>query len=232
VDAELFLDLYKQLEQTLKGRNSYYNSRYESPVIRFQNSSEGKAWRDELDTIRDIRNLLTHAPKVNGKYPVEPSEEIGAALQEILRSVEEPKKAIEYATWAEKILVTTPNSEVVPLMRMMELRGFSHVPVVKGEEVTGVFSTSTVFSYLIKNSYTMADDMKVSAFGDLLKINNHSTEFFDFASRDALYSEILEMFDTNYKKREKRLAIIFITRNGRRNEKLEGLITPWDVLGK
>lgn len=232
MDADLFLDLYKNLEQTLKGRGSYYNARYESPVIRFQNSSEGKPYREELDTIRDIRNLLTHAPKVDGKYPVEPSDEIGAVLQEIVRKAEQPRKAIEFATWADKILTTTRDSEVTPLMRMMELRGYSHVPVVNGDQIIGVFSKTTVFTYLIKNAYEFPPKMVINDFGDLLKLSNHSNEYYEFAPKDALYTEILERFDSNYRKRQKRLVIIFITENGKSNEKLQGLITPWDILGK
>ena len=132
MDPEVFLDLYNNLETKLKGRGSYYNDRYESPIIRFSNSSEGKEYREELSTIRDIRNLLVHSPLVNGKYPVEPSDEIGAVLEEILEKVEQPKKAMNYATWADKIQKTRLDEEAYPVMRMMELRGFSHVPVVEG----------------------------------------------------------------------------------------------------
>ncbi len=65
--VDIFLDLYNTLEQTLKGKSRYYNNRYESPIVRFQNSSDGKVYRDELESIRDIRNLLVHNPLIGGK---------------------------------------------------------------------------------------------------------------------------------------------------------------------
>ena len=233
MDPEVFLDLYNNLETKLKGRGSYYNDRYESPIIRFSNSSEGKPYREELSTIRDIRNLLVHSPLVNGKYPVEPSDEIGAVLEEILEKVEQPKKAMNYATWADKIQKTRLDEEAYPVMRMMELRGFSHVPVVEGEKMIGVFSKSTVFSFHIRNNMpALQRGMRIKEFGNLLDIENHSNEYFEFAPKDALYTDILELFNTNYKKRQKRLAIVFLTETGNSQEKLLGLITPWDVLGK
>ncbi len=218
MDPEVFLDLYNNLETKLKGRGSYYNDRYESPIIRFSNSSEGKPYREELSTIRDIRNLLVHSPLVNGKYPVEPSDEIGAVLEEILEKVEQPKKAMNYATWADKIQKTRLDEEAYP---------------VDGEKMLGVFSKSTVFSFHIRNNMpALQRGMRIKEFGNLLDIENHSNEYFEFAPKDALYTDILELFNTNYKKRQKRLAIVFLTETGNSQEKLLGLITPWDVLGK
>jgi CBS domain-containing protein len=118
-------------------------------------------------------------------------------------------------------------------MRIMELRGFSHVPVVDGEKMLGVFSKSTVFSFHIRNNMpALQRGMRIREFGNLLDIENHSNEYFEFAPKDALYTDILELFNTNYKKRQKRLAIVFLTETGNSQEKLLGLITPWDVLGK
>ena len=74
--------------------------------------------------------------------------------------------------------------------------------------------------------------MEINDFGDLLKLSNHSNEYYEFAPKDALYTEILERFDSNYGKRQKRLVLVFITENGKSTEKLQGLITPWDILGK
>jgi hypothetical protein len=227
-----FLDLYNKLEQLLKGRGSYYNDRYESPVLRYQNSAEGKRYREEIETIRAVRNLLVHVPLMDGTNPVTPSPSLNEKLREIVNSVQNSKTAIDLSTWAEHLITATLDSNVYDVMRTMESKGFSHVPVMNHDRMMGVFSKGTFFTYTISKGFTsLSPDITLAAMRDLLPVRNHSSEYYEFAAEDTSKEEIVQRFDVSYKRNRSRLAAIFVTRDGNPNQELLGMITPWDVLG-
>lgn len=227
-----FLDLYNTLEQALKGKGSYYNDRYESPVLRYQNSAEGKRFREEIETIRDVRNLLVHAPLMDGTNPVTPSPSLVAKLREIVNAVENSKTAIDLSTWAEHLITATLESNVFEVMRTMESKGLSHVPVMNNGRMMGVFSKGTFFTYAIsKGCNNLSPDTTLAAMRDLLPVRNHSSEYYEFTAEDTSKEEIIQRFDVSYKRNRSRLAAVFVTKDGNPNQDLLGIITPWDVLG-
>lgn len=225
-----FLNLYKQLEQVLKSKYEQEGGRYESPVVRFENSQEGRYYKEELNTIREIRNLLQHLPMVDGQYPVEPSAEVLDSLKEIIQNVTHPIKALDFAVQGEHIYKASMNSNLKQVTAVMSEHGYSHVPVFEGNNMFGVLSVSSVFDCLArKGSDFFTEDTKVGDLREFLPFEDHQHEFFMFTPRDALLYDVREMFETTYQ-HSKRLVIVFITENGRKTERLLGLISPWNVL--
>ncbi len=226
---EIFLDLYRNLEQLVKG--NYAGRKFESPIINFSNSQQGKPYKEELNAIREIRNLLVHLPMIDGTYPIEPSDEIGAALQEVIESIEHPLKAMDFAVKIENIMKTKPEDNAFQIMTRMEENGYSHVPVVMNGKLDGVFSKSTVFSWLINHgNKDIHKEMLIQDFEVFTRINSPHSEYYEFAARNALYIQVRELFEKTYQRKSRRLAAMFITENGHENERLLGMITPWDVL--
>ncbi len=229
MEPEIFLDLFRNLEQLVKEK--YSGRKYESPIINFSNSREGKPYKDELNTIREIRNLLVHLPMIDGNYPVKPSNEIGAVLEEIIEKIEHPLQAMDFAVKMENIMKTRPEDNAFSIMYKMEENGYTHVPIVRGGILSGVFSKSAVFSYLIKHGNKDIDkNMLIRDFSDFTVINSPHGEYYEFAAKDALYFEVRDMFERTYQRKSRRLAVMFITENGHENERLLGMITPWNVL--
>ena len=60
--------------------------------------------RDKLDVCREIRNLLTHNPNLNGEPIVEPSQSVVEAMKEVLEFVKRPPLAMEFATKGEQVM--------------------------------------------------------------------------------------------------------------------------------
>ena len=168
---------------------------------------------------------------INGNYPLEPSEEIVAKLQEIIEKIEHPLLALDFAVRSDSIMKARLEDSVFSVMSRMENNGYTHVPIISDGKLFGVFSKSTIFSYLITHGLTkIRDDMQINAFFDFLPIEKHRGEYYDFAAKDALYIEVREMFENTYQRKSRRLMVVFITENGNPNERLFGMITPWDVL--
>lgn len=229
-NADEFLNQYRLLEEELCRKYNFDEKTFGSPVVRFINDKEGRQFRDKLNLCREIRNLLSHHSEVEGEPIVEPSTAMINFLKEVTDYVRRPPLALDFATLYDDIMKTNPAQKAQVVMRKMERLGFSHVPVISEGEFVGVFSVSTVFTYIIsKNMTSLNDDMTIGDFSELLPVEKHSSEKFQFVGKDATLFEVKQAFE-NKTQRNKRLAVIFITDNGSIGGRILGMLTPWDIL--
>lgn len=143
-----------------------------------------------------------------------------------------PKKAIDIAVRREFIYTTSLDANAIDVMAEMNEKTYTHVPVMEKDTMIGVFSENTVLAYLVhhKDAIIMKDT-KVSEFKEFIGLDSHKSEYFEFVPRNALLVEIETLFQEGLRER-KRIAVVYITENGKRDEKLLGMITAWDVAGK
>lgn len=230
--VEEFLDLYKKLEQLLKMYYANDRGKYESVVVRFENSHECRDHKNELTAIREIRNLLQHNPKVGGRYIVEPSDEIMNGLREVIRLIENPRLAIDFGIKERHIYKATLKSGMMKVLRVMNERGYSHIPVMDNGVLFGVISSYTLFEFITEQGMQiLTEETPINAMRDYLPINRHKQEFFLFMSRQATFKDADEAFERRDSK-GRRLSAIFITENGRPEEHILAMLTPWSVVGK
>ncbi|MGN1458393.1 MAG: CBS domain-containing protein [Acutalibacteraceae bacterium] len=229
-NADEFLNQYRILEEELCRKYNFDEKTFGSPVVRFINDKESVQFRDKLNLCREIRNLLSHHSEFEGEPIIEPSTAMINFLKEVTDYVRRPPLALNFATLYDDIMKTNPSQKAQVVMRKMERLGFSHVPVISEGEFVGVFSVSTVFTYIIsKNMTSLNDDMTIGDFAELLPVERHSSEKFQFVGKDATLFEVKQAFE-NKTQRNKRLAVIFITDNGSKGGRILGMLTPWDIL--
>ena len=118
-------------------------------------------------------------------------------------------------------------------MLKMKENVYTHIPVLDNKVVIGVFSEKFFLGALTE--VEIIYDKFTTRFNDefIFKhclIDNHVTEVFEFVSKNTYLEDVKEMFKKSFSQ-HKRLSLIFITEHGRKDEKLLGIITPWDVLG-
>lgn len=227
-NSELFLDLYKQLEDELE--NKYRNSRrkYSSVVIEYLRDDESTTMRNELDICREIRNILTHNANLEGVPIIEPSEPIIRALESILEYVRRPPLALDYATKGDQVMKAHLNQRVLRLMEVMDKNGFSHVPVMKEGQFCGVFSLGSVFMFILRGGKNITKETTLLDMGTQLKLEEHPENYI-FLPKTVSYMAARNKF-IKPAGRGKRISVIFITETGDHNERLLGMLTPWDVL--
>lgn len=226
-----FLELYRSVEDSLEIKYSGKKRRYNSVVFEYINDEESKPIRDNLDTCREIRNLLTHNAKIGGENIIEPSRALCDSLRNILDFINKPSLALDVATKSGQILRANPEQFALKIMKIMERNGFSHVPIMENGNVSGVFSLGAVFSYILHNDkHSILDDTTIGDLYDHLPIEKH-IENYKFASKTLTCFDARRIFE-QVNGKNKRISVIFITANGNKNEKLLGMITPWDVLGE
>ena len=228
---ERFLDLYKQLEDELEDKYRNARRHYSSVVFEFIRDEDSAPVRDQLETCREIRNLLTHSANLGGEPIVEPSAPVVAAMEEVLNFVRKPPLALDYATKWDQVMKAHLHQKVLRLMEVMDKNGYSHIPVLNDGEFCGVFSVGSVFQYILRTGGKgIKPETTVAELGRHIQVDAHM-ENYDFVPKDATYLSVRRKF-VKVRGTNKRISVIFITENGKPGERVLGMLTPWDVLGE
>ena len=231
-DSDKFIDLYNQLDAYM--RNALKEDRYldHSRLLR-EMSTRNSVFLDYLQyllTFADIRNMLIHNPYKKDADPLFTlNGYIVKRYAEIIDMLLNPPKAISIAVPGAAIFTATLDTPALKLMETMTKKNYTHVPILKDRSMIGVFSENTLLSYLVANHEGLIlEDAKISDFKDFIKFEDHMNEYFEFVSRNTLLSVVEEIFHKGMKNK-KRIAVVYITHDGKSAEKILGMITPWDI---
>lgn len=187
----------------------------------------------DLKAFADLRNAIVHNPDARVADPIaEPHDYVIQKYKEIMEEVMDPPLALDtIAIKIRDIFTTTMEANALNVMKEMNRNSYTHVPVLHDGSLLGVFSENTIFSYLVKNNgATSLKEISIGDFMELIPIDKHTSEYFEFAPKTSLVVDIEARFQAGLDN-NKRLQIVFITETGKPTEKLLGLITPWDLAG-
>ncbi|MBP3388831.1 MAG: hypothetical protein J6K98_03040 [Clostridia bacterium] len=227
--TEEFLDLYRRLE--VAAGNIMGSNGRGSPVFRLEKHPDFTAFGEQLDCIREVRNFLSHEPKVGGEYAIHPSENMVETLRTSLERVENPPRVSDRMTPVKSMLTATRDTAVLPLMTEMEQRHISHVPILQNKRVDSVFSVSTVFQAALGGMRSLDTNTRVENFARWLPIDRHMGQDFRFVEPDMLLRDARNLFDKAYS-RNRKLKLLLVTENARPDRPLLGVLSPYDLLNQ
>lgn len=228
-NTEIFLDKYKQLENI--AILEYKLPTDGSAVAKLEKKSEFKNIRYELNYCREVRNLLQHNQRLDEEFPVEPSAKMIELLDSVINRIKNPLRCCDIAIPYNNLLWKSMDDMVMPVIRVMNDRNISHVPILKDRRVVGDFSDNCVFPYLLGDKNCQIDD--TTRFRDLegyLGLNAHPSEVFKFIKYNEKVSFAESLYEAANQQHE-RIGLIFLTENGRQEERLLGILTSWLILG-
>ncbi len=225
--ANEFLDKYNRLENLTEEK--FDCGRY-SPLIFLANTREFGKYATELNYCREVRNVISHNPRLDGSYIVEPSAKMLEFLDFMLNELEHPKRCLQIAVRIERVLTASPQTRVLPVMREMFEKGFSHVPVLSEGRVAGVFSANAVFKAVMrKNRIKISEETVFDDLKELISLDDDVFGSYAFVPKHAKLFDVRLLF--RRRGDNSKLRMIFLTDNGRRDERLLAILTPWDILG-
>lgn len=230
-NAEEFLDLYKQLETAavrVVGKDGRGSS-----IVRLAKHPRFSDHQNELDCCREIRNLLSHEVRIDGDFAVCPSDRAIAFLRQMLSRIEQPPLAISRAALRNRLLVAQPEDSVLALAHQMQARSISHVPLLSDGMVTGVFSENVIFEAMLHRRHVqITEETPLSVFADFLALTRTLGKTYQFLPESATLDEASELFSQSAHRKEPKLKLLFLTKSGRTDEPLLGLLSPYDVLDR
>lgn len=229
-NGDKFLELYRQLER--EGKRVYFPEAADKENIigRLMGVPQLQPFKDDIDYCRVVRNFLVHNPKVNGEYAVIPSDKLIDFMQHCVDIIKSPMKAIDYAIKINNMYTAALSSKVLDVIRHMRTNGFTHVPVMENNRLIGVFSANVLFGYLSDARFEdITLNAKMEQFVDHLALQNHTNEYFIFMPKNITLYEVSRRFKIDAKTM-KQLCAVFLTENGRSDEKVLAMLTPYSIL--
>lgn len=228
--SELFLQKYRMLEGLLEKRYEGRRLSSSSVVIEYIRDGDSAPVRVDLDLLREIRNILSHNAGSDGQSVVEPSQEMLDRLDGVIEYVRRPRLAADFGTPAGRILCAHMNERIYQVMRAMQNNGYSHVPIMEGGGIIGVFSIKSLFDYLAEHGLgSLNEDSRISALRDKVALEHRTGERYMFVAADATITAVRSAFDARGS-RNGRLSAVFVTQTGKPQDGLVCMLTPWDVL--
>lgn len=228
-NSDSFINVYKQLEDALEARYRAQGHNPTSVVYQYIGENESAPFRETLDLCRQVRNLITHSANIGDKPPVEPSDGLLEQLRAIVSYVTRPPLAVSRATPFSRLLRATENDRLIWLMKRMDEKGFSHVPVMRGNEIIGVFSSTTPFTMAMESYPKIDESIRIRNIMPLIDVQRHNAERFVFTDPKTTVAQASAYF-VRTSRADKRVAALFITENGNMCAPLLGMVTPWDLM--
>lgn len=224
--ADEFLDLYRQLESHIKESFPQAGS---SAVSWLSRRKEFRHLSGELDYCREVRNLLSHREKIDGRYAVEPSESMLDTLRATIEKITNPARAHHIMVSRNKVVAKTMDDLVRPVMSIMLKEKFSRVPLLDDGRVVGVFSETALLTCMVDQQIVGIDDsVRFRQLEKYLPLEAHTSESFRFVPRDMYVSELADLFEAADRV-EDRIGMVFVTQSGKSSERLLGIVTAWDI---
>lgn len=229
-NGDRFLELYRQLER--EGKRVYFPDAKDNENIvgRLMAVPQLKSLKDDLDYCRVVRNFLVHNPKVKGEYAVTPSDKLVEFMQQCVDQIRDPARAMDYAIKRRNMYTAALSSLLVDVTRHMYKNGFTHVPIIEDNKLIGVFSANVLYGYIAVGGLSeITREARIEQFIEHIALHNHTNEYFTFMRSDATLYEVSKLFKID-KRSMKQLCAVFFTENGRSDENVEGMMTPYSLL--
>lgn len=232
-NSEQFIEKYKELENIAVSKYGNVIDNKHGAVAQLEEMPLFYSIKSELKYIRELRNFFQHNKKIADDYPVQATDNLLLLIDSIIDKVKNPEMVYNKSIKFSNICYAGKDDLIYDYMLKMKENVYTHIPILDNKVVIGVFSENSLLGALTEEEIIY--DKFTTRFNDELifkhcLIDNHVTEVFEFVSKNTYLEDVKEMFKKSFSQ-HKRLSLIFITEHGRKDEKLLGIITPWDVLG-
>lgn len=180
----------------------------------------------EFDLFRYTRNTLAHN-SIDGHYPFAVSESCLNLITNLLKSVK--TKAYSLAKKRKKIRCVSQENTLNDAIRLMSRYHYSYLPVLNKKDcVEGIISSDDIIDFVSCDKIKLFEE-PISRHIEAFNVREDESTFYISISQDMDLYQLKNLL-TGYNKKERKLGIVFVTKNGKMNEPLLGLLTPWDIL--
>ncbi len=227
-NTDLFLDKYKQLESAV--RSAYNLDDRDSISYYLSNSEKYRKYKEDIRYCQDVRNLLSHKKKINGSYAVEPSQAMIDFISMLIKKVKNRPRCCDVQVGFRDVFWQSPDGNVKQTIMTMRQHQYTQVPILKNGIVTGVFDENSVFNYLAHSEQnSVSDELTFADISCFTSLEEREENQFIFFKNKGYVDELEDEFERAFR-HGKRISMAFITANGKADEKLLGIITPWDII--
>ncbi len=227
-NSQIYIEKYKRLEAVV--RRVYRLPKKDSISYFLKHQKQFSKYYDDISYCQEVRNFMQHREKVNNRFAIEPNDAMLAFIDQLIQKIENRPKCRDICIKLRNIERRTLSDSVRETIKVMRRMVYTHIPIFENGVLVGVFDENSLFNYVAENEIVdVDDDLTFADIREYLSLQGREMEEFLFV-RASMYVEDLEKEIQRYFNQNKRVGIAFLTANGRENEPILGMVTPWDIL--
>lgn len=226
-NAERYIEKYKELERTV--RRVYKLPREKSISYYLKEQTPFGKYREQITCCQEVRNFLQHEQKIGGDFAVQPSEQMIAFVDDLIRQLNARPTCRQLATPFGKLYWQNPESRLTTAIRAMNQKGYALIPILSDKRVVGVLNGRRVLAYLADHG-APGDDLRLGEIAEYTALERYPRERFLFVPQSLRAEELAARFESEFKG-GRLVAAAFLTANGKPEETITGMLTPWSLLG-
>lgn len=233
--AERFLVAFNAIEQSLKEQLDLKRHFSFARMIEFGRKKHPLIEKYEVDLKKfaELRNVIVHERVSPGFIIAEPHLTIVEKIESIRNQITKPKKV--FPNYEKHVRSLKTNDSIETVLSLVQRHRYSQFPVYDEEsnQFVGLLTNNGIANWF--SHHVGGDDSVLNCslneveIKEVLSFEKHVNNVL-FVDKKTYLFEVKEMFVHHLEKKMTRLEAVLITETGRRNEKLLGIITPYDVI--
>lgn len=227
-NSERFLIAFNKIEKIMKGMvdQNGHISFFKAIELSKKEHAAIRKYEDELREFGDLRNAIVHH-RTEVEYVIaEPHTEIVELIEHIEKLLSKPVTV--GTSFAREVHTFQSNDTLSEVLRKVRDKKFKHIPIYEKDEFMGLLTASGIMRWLAATVEEETISREITTMDDMLKYERNGNTYRFIASNTSVY-EAEEIFKNSVLSGHK-LEALLITRNGRKDETLTGIITPIDLI--
>ena len=185
-----------------------------------------RSYQDKLYTFGDLRNVLVHNDRFEGRTIAEPLDEIIEEFERIWQLIQHPRKV---DIFERKIYYCFLDDKLDKALHLLRKYKITQIPVLSGGELVDVLNGNHITSWLANQEAPLPKETSIST----VLAHAEYRRNFDLISRNSSVYEAAELYRNSYRIEPKNryYDALIITQNGKPKEKMTGIIVLKDIAG-
>lgn len=181
--------------------------------------------RGLLRDLNALRNVFAHSDRE--KYIAEVNQLAFEEIDKLIKLLNKPPTVNQL--FNKKVYSVNLEEILELVIKEMQKNIYTHVPVYKDGKFWGIFSETSILSWLVENiNEGKADFYKPQMKNVKREYLYNQTNIVDFISEKTSIFKVPELFSKAINK-SSRLGALLITKTGDKDELPTGIITAWDL---
>ena len=183
-----------------------------------------RSYKDDLKEYADLRNAIVHE-RSGGSIIAEPNDYVVDRIERIAAVLEKPPTVIP--EFQIKVTTIKDSDSIAKALKLILKQSFSQVPVMKSGKFTALLTANTITRWLGASVAEDVFSLSETTIEQVLTFTEDKKNY-AFIGRNTTMFKALELFGES-EKEGKHLDALLITQNGKKPEKIMGIITVSDL---
>ena len=185
-----------------------------------------RKYEADLREFGDLRNALVHH-RTSVEYAIaEPHDEVVLKMEEIEAALEKPITVEQM--FRTNVTAFQGTDSLSYALKVIKDKKYNQFPVYNGKEFKGLITPVGITMWMASMVDSESFSRKKAVLSEILAHEGNRENHQFIKCNESVY-EALEIFKANIT-RGRRLEALLITENGRRDEKLIGIVTPMSMM--